>query len=90
MEDCVFVSLHFIENDNNLNREPTENQIIVYIKFEEEEYIKIGFEICINGEKKYFKFPKILNAEKSNAINTQIYEIKKQNKLLRKKRSNTK
>ena len=90
LEDCAFVSLHFIENDNNLNREPTENQIIVYIKFEEEEYIKIGFEICINGEKKYFKFPKILNAEKSNAINTQIYEIKKQNKLLGKKRSNTK
>ena len=90
-DDNIFkISFNFIENESDINIDPLENEIIVYLKENKPKMLKIGYEFNVNNEIKYYNFINGNNLNKSDASLCQKYKIIYYNKFIGKKRCNTK
>ena len=86
----ININLKFIENENDVNKEPIENEIIVYLKYQNLNYMKIGFGFCANNIIKYYYFNGAEFFQKSGLTHCQKYTFKLSINMTGKKRNNTK
>ena len=84
------ISLNFIENESDINIEPLENEIIVFLKNNQSKITKIGYGLKFNDEIKYYNFLNEMEVNKFDACFCQRYKFIYYNKLIGNKRSNTK